>query len=169
MSQFNLYLERVQENRNYQDLEVYEESKVGLGIAALLITALSYGGLSGVKNYIDNKAALKSQDRMTQIGKYAAGNDFSPQQSKAIDELLQKIYKNKGLDDEHLKALKDHVNYNKLSSAQQENFNFFIAALRNEENFKNPYSFNAAFKGVFKTITGQDYSPHAGNNKVHIK
>ena len=169
MSQFNLYLERVQQDRNYQDLEVYEESKMGLTIAAMIIAALSYGGVSGVKNYVDKKAELKSQDRMTQIGKHAAGYDFSTQQSKAINDLLQKVYENKGLDDKNLEALKDYFNYNKLSPNQKENFNFFIAALRNEDNFKNPDAFNAAFKKVYKDITKEDYSPHAGYNKVNIK
>ena len=135
MSQFSKYLEIVQENRNdigfNQDLEVYEESKIGMGIAAMLLSALSYGGMSGVKNYVDKKTYDANKGRMTELVKHSTGYGMSKQQATNLENILKKIYEEKKLNDANLAAIKDLVNYEELAPSQQENFNTMIGVLRN--------------------------------------
>ena len=110
MSQFNLYLERVQENRNYQDLEVYDESAVSKFAAGLALIASLYGAGNLIKSYADNKisgiqasntaGAFFSQDVDTSNTSYGYFSDLAKKllEGEKIDvNKLKKDLQQKGL------------------------------------------------------------------------
>ena len=84
ISQFNLYLERVQENRNYQDLEVYDESikkVIKNATAIVLLAAASFGTFKGAQTHALNKAQrYGSVQTSADLGK--AGQDSYDMEKK---------------------------------------------------------------------------------------
>lgn len=126
MSQFNLYLEKVQENRNYQDLEVYDEGMKEVKEMAVktvtfgLMALMGAGFFQGAKSYADTRTKKIAGTQATELMSYKKG--ISPQAKKQIYDIIKKnMSTGEAMPHSDQKALRDLLNVSSGNTAV-ENF-----------------------------------------------